>query len=272
MFREKDEGRQKRAGDARDRVLDALQRPPEPADVRAALKWRSLAEPWRGWLRRSATGVDLFNRWNEYSEHVALLGEDVCREQLLELLSRVAPRDCAASRFGCTRRIDRSCREPGICSQDPDPRVGGAVFREGPMPGGCDHYAGRWGDSLVVRVSFSAADRHRAVGWGGSLWIDGLPVADDQILDESGQWLDDRFFVILAEGPADHPAQSFTPGSLVSTILSVVVHDADRKVTTVLVPRADEEWTNPVVVRDGDVLLIYPAEPGDAPDRTLPVR
>ncbi|WP_106317778.1 hypothetical protein [Actinoplanes italicus] len=264
MFRKKDE-------DHRERILRALQRPPEPVEVRAALKWRHLADPWRLWLRRSAAGVDLFNRWTESSEHVEMLGEDAYREQLVRLLSRAVPRDCAASGFGCTRRIDRSCREPEICSQNPPATAGEAVHREGPLPGGCDRYFGWWGGSSVLRVAFSAGDRHRAVHWDGRLWIDGLPIADDQTLDEYGRWLDDRFFVILAEGPPDHPAQTFTWDTPVSTIRSVVVHDADQGSTTVLTPTAEETWTNPTVVRNGAVLLIHPDQAGSAPDRTLPV-
>ncbi|MDP9793083.1 hypothetical protein J2S43_001595 [Catenuloplanes nepalensis] len=215
--------------------------------------------------------MDLFNRWSEASEHVDLLGEDAYREQLVQVLSRVVPRDCAAARFGCTRRMDRSCQEPEVCAQDPPPGAGEAVHREGPRPGGCDHYVGWWGDSFALRISFGAGDRHRAVQWDRRLWIDGLPIADDQTLDECGHWLDDRFFVILAEGPDDHPAQSFGWDSLASTIRSVVVHDADRGSTVVLVPAAEERWTNPAVVRNGDVLLIYPDRVGGAPDRTLRV-
>ncbi|GAB7051507.1 hypothetical protein [Catenuloplanes indicus] len=261
----------KKDADDRTRIDRALRRPREPDYVRAALKWRLLDDPWRSWLRRSDAGVDLFNRWHEAGEHVALLGEAAYREQLVRTLSRAVPRDCAAARFGCTRRMDRACRNPEICAQDPLPGTGAAVHREGPVPGGCDHYVGWWGDSYGLRVAFSAGDRHRAVQWDRKLWIDGAPIAAEQSLDEYGAWLDERFFVILAEGPDDHPDQAYIWDSPVSAIRSLVVHDADRAATLVLVPTAGERWTNPTVVRDGDVLLVHPDRDGGAADRTLPV-
>ncbi|MEU4623303.1 hypothetical protein AB0G04_25445 [Actinoplanes sp. NPDC023801] len=248
------------AGDDEAQIVRALGQPPEPVAIRVALKWRHLDEPWRGWLRRSGAGVDLFNRWNESSEHVALLGEDAYREQLVQVLSRVVPRDCAASGFGCTRRIDRRCREPETCSQDPSGDAGEAVHREGPLPGGCDHYYGWRGDEDPLRVRFSAGNRHRAVEWDGRIWIDGVPIAEDHILDEYGDWLDDRFFVTSA--------RTFDEAS---TTRSVIVHDADRGSTVIVVPTVHEKWTKPTVVRDGGVLLVYPDRTGGAPARTLPV-
>ena len=248
-----------RAKDEQDRVLRALRRPPEHAAVRAALKWRSLDEPWRVWLQRSGAGVDLFNRWDEHSEHVALLGEDAYREQLVQVLSRVAPRDCAASGFGCTRRSDRRCQAPEICSQDPAADADEAVSREGPLPGGCDHYYGWQGDD-PVEVRFSAGNRHRAVEWDGRIWINGALIAHDAISSDRGEWIDDRFFVISGSGFDALPAAR-----------SLLVYDADRRSRTVLVPAAPEKWTNPRVVREGDVLLVYPDRTSDTPDRTLPV-
>ncbi|MEV4280698.1 hypothetical protein [Actinoplanes xinjiangensis] len=248
------------AWDREDRIARVLGQPPEPADVRAALKWRYLDEPWRAWLRRSGAGVDLFNRWVESSEHVALLGEEAYREQLLQSLSRVAPRDCAAAGFGCTRRSDRPCREPEICAQNPSADTGETVHREGPLPGGCDHYYGWRGDDDPLQVYFSAGSRHRAVAWDGRIWIDGDPLAEDHAFAYGGDWLDDRFFMALGQKRDES-----------MTISSVVVHDADRRSTVILVPTVEETWTQPTVVRDGGVLLVYPDRTGGAPDRTLPI-
>ncbi|MEU4690522.1 hypothetical protein [Actinoplanes sp. NPDC023714] len=240
--------------------------PPAPA-----AKWRWLDDAWRSWLRRSPDGVDLFTRWKEAGALVDLLGEDVYRDQLVRLLSRVDPRDCAAAGFGCTRRLDRSCQGPQICSRDPSAEAAGAAGREGPVPGGCDTFYGWWDGSYPVRVAFSPGDRHRAVHWDRDLWIDGAAVAGDQTLDDYGSWLDERFFVIAAEGPDDHPAQSYVWDSLYSTIRSLVVHDADRGTTLILVPTPEERWTQPEAVRDGDRLLIHPDGPGGEPDRVLPI-
>ncbi|MEU4624788.1 hypothetical protein AB0G04_33055 [Actinoplanes sp. NPDC023801] len=146
-----------------------------------------------------------------------------------------------------------------------------AARREGPVPGGCADYYGWWGDGFTLRITFGPGDRHCAIQWDRSLWIDGIAIAEHETLDDYGMWLDDRFFVIAAEGPNDHPAQSFVWDSLVSTIRSLVVHDAGQGTTIVLVPTPGERWTDPTVSRDGDVLLIHPDRSGGPPARTLPI-
>ncbi|WP_433831546.1 hypothetical protein ACQP2E_13795 [Actinoplanes sp. CA-015351] len=236
--------------------------------MRGARRWRWADEHWRGWLRRSATGVELFTRWQEADEYRYVLGDDAYQMQLIEILTRARPRDCAAAGFGCTRRMDRACSGPSICSRDPLPAAGDDPHREGPVPGGCDSFHG--GDDL--RVRFSAGDRHKAVQWSMSLWINGVRVGAGLRLASRGWWLDDRFFVVPAEGPDEHPAQEYTMGDLVSVIQSVLIHDAASSTTQVLVPGPAELWTDPWVVRDGDELHVYPdRDTGRAPDRTLTI-
>ncbi|MEU8241317.1 hypothetical protein AB0C07_23980 [Actinoplanes missouriensis] len=271
-----DSGADRGAVRREEQVIRALLRPPEPLPVRAARRWRDAMDHWRDWLRGSATGVELYTRATARDEYQYLLGDDAYREQLIGILGRAQPRDCAAARFGCTRRSDRACRGPEICSQDrsPDDRE---VHREGPLPGACDTFYGDLGPEERLRVAFSAGERHRAVLWHdrvltGRLWIDGVPVGADVFLGEWGRWLDDRFYVIEVNGPDDHPEQEYGFGGAV--INSVLIHDADRSSSRVLEPTADERWTTPWVVREGDELLVFPdrqaAEAGASPDRTLP--
>ncbi|BBH68686.1 hypothetical protein ACTI_53710 [Actinoplanes sp. OR16] len=222
-------------------ILRALQRPPEPLAVRAALRWRHVGEAWHGWLRRSPDAVDLVARWGAAAEYRELLGDDAFQEQLVGVLSRAGRRDCAAAGFGCTRRMDRECRGPEICAQDP-----GELRSEGPAPGACDTY---YGDDAAIVVRFSPGDRHRAVFLRepGSLWVDGVRVGADQHISWYGRWLDDRWLVAQAEGPDDHPLWTYE-----RQILNVIVHDAEERVTLVLTPGPEDAWTNPWPERDGD--------------------
>ncbi|MEU4563229.1 hypothetical protein AB0F72_33030 [Actinoplanes sp. NPDC023936] len=264
-----------------EQIVRALMKPPEPVHLRGARRWRDAMDHWQDWLRESATGVELYTRATAEDEYRYLLGDDAYRRQLIQILARVAPRDCAAARFGCTRRMDRACRGPEICSQDrpagADGTPDGRVRREGPLPGACDTFYRETYAGERVRVEFSAGDRHRAVTWTDDqvrvrLWIDGVRVGERIRLGEWGRWLDDRFYVIEVDGPDDHPEQDYGFGG--SVINSVLIHDADRSSDRVLEPGPGERWTTPWVVRAGDELLIFPdrqaAEAGASPDRTLP--
>ncbi|WP_229073422.1 hypothetical protein [Actinoplanes sp. DH11] len=227
------------------------------------------AEPWRDWLRRSPVGVELFTRSHEARDYLELLGEEAYRAQALALLSRARRRDCAAAGLGCSRRLDRSCQAPEVCAADP----AGPLTARGPAPGGCDSYW--WStDARTVTVYFTADDRHRAILWyerqeGVRLWVDGTAAGADQTLDTYGRWLDDRFFVVGCEGPQDHPAQEYTMGSLVSTIQSVLVHDAGSGTTRVFEPGPDERWTDPTVRRRDNQLLIFADRQKETPDRVI---
>jgi hypothetical protein len=233
-------------------------------------------EQWREWLRRSPVGLDLFARWQQAGEFLALLGPDGYRQSLLELLSRAEPRDCAAAGFGCTRRVDRACRAPEVCSLDP----GAGPPREGPVPGACDAFWGYYGNDLRLQVRFSGRSGHRAVSWTDGqdparLWVDGVPVGPEHVLESSGYWVGGRFFVADAQGPDEHPAQRYVPGELVTTILSVLIHDAEERSTLLLVPEPHELWTDPCVRHHGGILYVYPdpaARDADRPDRRLPAR
>ncbi|MET8153499.1 hypothetical protein ACIBSW_07950 [Actinoplanes sp. NPDC049668] len=271
--------RRRREAARADQIIRALQRPPEPIEVRGARRWRWADEHWRDWLRRSGTATELFTRRNESDEYRYLLGADAYRDQLVEVLSRAQPRDCAAAGLGCTRRIDRACRGPEICSRDRAEAPADRTRREGPLPGACDSFHLDLGDGHAS-IEFSAGDRHRAVLWWeisspAMLWIDGTRIAPEQTLDVSGRWLDDRFYMVQAAGPEDHPAQEYGMGTLSCRIRSVLLHDADRSSTKLLTPTPTEPWTDPRIVRDGESLLIY-ARPEDTktgtpPTRTLPV-
>ncbi|MFE2913427.1 hypothetical protein ACFXI0_21450 [Kitasatospora indigofera] len=246
-------------------------------------RWGERGEQWKEWLRRSPAGVDLLVWWTDAGGDIrGLVGDAMYRERLAELLSRASPRDCAALGLGCTRRIDRSCREPWTCALDPvpGPADGARRRRCGPVPGACDAFTDCWTE-FGLTVRFTADDRHRAVHLRDrarsdrvSVWVDGIPVAEDAWLDESGVWVDDRLYVVEAAGPEDHPEQDFVFGRLGHVILSVVVHDVERATTQVLVPTAAESWTDPVVRREGDTWRLYPhraAVDAGRPDRVLPV-
>ncbi|MEU9109863.1 hypothetical protein AB0D54_37170 [Streptomyces xanthophaeus] len=138
------------------------------------------AAPWQAWLRRSPEALAVRQWWADAAEQSVRLDEDGYRERLGELLSRLSPRDFAALGFGCTRRIDRSCREPQTCSQEPaqQPAADRRTRREGPVAGACNGFwdcSSRYG----IRAAFTADDRHLAVTVHGG-WSQGEPMAYGQ--------------------------------------------------------------------------------------------
>ncbi|MFE2533578.1 hypothetical protein [Streptomyces sp. NPDC059371] len=242
-------------------------------------------EAWGEWLRQSPPGDELLAWWRQAGDGTRRVGREAYGERLAALLSAASPRDCAAAGFGCTRRMDRVCREPAVCRLDPvAPSAAEEVARgerEGPVPGACGGFHGFRGD-FEVHVRFSGGrDRHRAVFWrdtAGSavrLWVDGVPVGSGAGLDSYGRWLDGRFLVVQAEGPDGHPRQSYGPGTLVTGIVSVLIHDAAHGSTRMLIPEPHERWTDPQVVLAGEALRVYATREAVAtgvPDRILPAR
>ncbi|MFD5520836.1 hypothetical protein [Streptomyces sp. NPDC127066] len=242
-------------------------------------------EAWGEWLRQSPPGGELLAWWQQARDGMRQVGREAYGERLAALLSAASPRDCAAAGFGCTRRMDRACREPLVCRLDPvAPSAAGEVSRgerEGPVQGACGGFHGFWGD-FEVHVRFGGdGDRHRAVFWRDTagaevrLWVDGAPVGSGAVLDSYGRWLDGRFLVVQAEGPDYHPRQSYGPGTLVTRIVSVLIHDAAHGSTRMLIPEPHERWADPQVVLAGETLRVYAtreAVAADAPDRILPVQ
>ncbi|RSS50400.1 hypothetical protein EF912_21785 [Streptomyces sp. WAC07061] len=258
-------------------------------DAAAAAARRHLEELWGGdvadwqeWLARSPEGVDLLLWWQRRRELPALVGPDRYRERLAVLLSRAAPRDIAALGLGCSRRVDRRCRTPEVCGQDPaPPRPGSpAPHRSGPVPGACSRFTDCY-SAHEVRVHFTGDDRHRAVLLlrGGPdaarMWVDGVPVGEGRRLDNGGWWQDDRFYVIRVGGPDGHPLQGLGDiGDWLCRIVSLLVYDAERAVEHVFVPGPDEEWTDPVLeIRDGTGHLYATQEAREAgtADRAFPL-
>ncbi|MFJ3877616.1 hypothetical protein ACIPW5_09185 [Streptomyces sp. NPDC090077] len=267
--------RAEEAEPARDREAEAARRHLEEL-------WDEDVADWQQWLARSPEGVDLILWWYRQRALTALVGPDRYRERLALLLSRAAPRDIAAMGLGCSRRVDRRCRTPEICGQDPaPPPPGGPAFRgSGPVPGACSRFTDCH-TAHEIRVHFTDDDRHSTVLLlrGGPdearMWVDGVPVGEGRWLDNGGWWQDDRFYVIRVGGPAGHPKQG--PGDIgdwLYRIVSLLVYDAERAVARVFDPGPDEEWTDPVLeVRDG-LLRIYPTEEARAagtPDREFPL-
>ncbi|MFE1553789.1 hypothetical protein ACFW6V_02215 [Streptomyces sp. NPDC058734] len=230
--------------------------------------WGSDVADWQQWLARSPEGVDLLLWWHRQRALTALVGPDAYRERLALLLSRAAPRDVAAMGLGCSRRVDRRCRTPEVCGQDPvpPPPGGPAPHRSGPVPGACSRFIDCY-TAHEVRVHFSEGDRHSAVLLlrGGPdearMWVDGVPVGEGLWLDNGGWWQDDRFYVIRVGGPEDHPHQGLGDiGDWLYRIVSLLVYDAEQAVAHVLVPGPSEEWTDPVLeIRDG-VGRVYATE------------
>lgn len=257
---------------------------PERTAAREHLEelWGTDVADWQEWLARSPEGVDLLLWWHWQRRLTALVGPDRYRERLAQLLSRAAPRDLAAMGLGCSRRVDRHCRTPEVCGQDPAPPPPGgpAVRRSGPVPGACSRFTDCY-SAHEIRVHFTGDDRHSTVFLfrGGPdearMWVDGVPVGEGLLLDDGGWWQDDRFYVIRVGGPEDHPLQS--PGDIgdpLDRIVSLLVYDAERAVAHVLVPGPAEEWTDPVLeIRDG-VVRLYATEEARAAgtaDRELPL-
>ncbi|MGW7327079.1 hypothetical protein ACWGIU_00280 [Streptomyces sp. NPDC054840] len=240
----------------------------EAPESRVLRHWGLQGVEWWPWLRRSPVAVDLLAWWGHADAYRALVGEDAYRERGRELLSRASPRDCAAAGMGCERRIDRACRTPEICALEP----AAPGRREGPAPGAC---SGFYGDTWL-RVRFSPDDRHCAVScredekWASRLWVDGVQVEADVALDFGGHWQGNRFYVVQAMGPDDHPMQRWGPGG--GWIASLLIHDIERGASRLLVPEDTEAWTDPLVVLTGDELRVYAdraAHDADEPGRVL---
>ncbi|MGV9268239.1 hypothetical protein ACWDRR_26650 [Kitasatospora sp. NPDC003701] len=261
--------------------------PPEEAAAKEAAhqwhhRWGPWGEEWQDWLRRSPTGVDLLVWWrDEGDDLLALVGPQRYLERLAELLSRASPRDVAAMGIGCSRRIDRPCRDPRTCSQDlPDAPTGAARHRTGPVPGACSGFKDCW-SAYGIDVEFTADGRHRAVHLQDpsdhsrmDVQVDGVRLAEALTLDSSGYWVGRRYYVVQAGGPPEHPEQGLTMGNLCCNILSLVVHDAALATTRILVPEATESWTDPELRLDGGTLYVYPnpqAREAGRADRVLPV-
>ncbi|MER5730332.1 hypothetical protein ABT084_18690 [Streptomyces sp. NPDC002138] len=234
-------------------------------------------DPWRDWLSRSPEALAVRQWWADAAEQTARLGEKGYCERLGELLSRLSPRDFAALGLGCTRRIDRSCREPWTCSQDPVPPPAGErpAPRQGPVAGACGNFWDLF-TPYAVRVAFTADDRHRAVTvrdkWSWvTLWVDGIRVETPNFLDSTGYWVRDRFYVTEMAAPDDHPLQGYV-GMGAIAVLSLVIHDVATATTHVVDPAPHENWSCPVAeLRDGQ-WRVYPtieARDTDRPDRVL---
>ncbi|MGW6978231.1 hypothetical protein ACWGE1_02085 [Streptomyces sp. NPDC054932] len=252
------------------------------AHLRIVQRWGRSAAAWHQWLSRSPVGVDLLHWWFDEAELTALVGEDRYVERLAELLSEAAPRDIAAMGLGCNRDVERACRFAGVCSLDPVVPPGGEIssYRFGEVPGACSGFIDCW-SKHEIEVDFTAGDRHRSVLLfrGGPdearLWVDGVPVGEGRWLDKGGRWEEERFFVIRIEGPEDHPRQGLGHmGAHLYAIVSLLVHDAERRITHLFVPDPTENWTEPVLgVRDGTgyVYATPEARTAGTPDREFPV-
>ncbi|MEV7417424.1 hypothetical protein [Streptomyces sp. NPDC089919] len=227
--------------------------------------WGDRLVPWQEWLAGSRTGAPLLLWWSRADDLTALIGAERYEERLVELLGAAAPRDLAALGLGCNRRSDRSCREPGVCGLDPVPAADGGrpAVRSGPVAGACSGFTDLW-TPFRIRVEFTADDRRSAVllardsAAEARLWVDGVPVAHGEWLDDFGYWQEDRYFVIDVAGPPDHPKQGHTgmPGRL-EDIVSVLVHDAERGATHLLAPEPHQTWECPVVRVTGGQARVY---------------
>ncbi|MFC9294646.1 endolytic transglycosylase MltG [Streptomyces sp. NPDC057010] len=226
---------------------------------RLIARWGGDAPAWREWLARSPIGVDLLVWWFDEADLTHLVGPERYTERLGELLSLAAPRDVAALRLGCNRRVDRACATPEVCSLDPLPVPDGETPRHrGWEPGACTSFIDLW-TPHEIRVEFTPDDRHNATlllrgGPGDALlWVDGVPVARGEWLDDGGHWQDGRYFVLRLGGPFDHPSQGHSEiGQYLYDIVSLLVYDAELRRAHVFVPADDEPWKEPVVdVRDG---------------------
>ncbi|WP_329388534.1 hypothetical protein OG625_33725 [Streptomyces sp. NBC_01351] len=248
---------------------------------RLAARWGRDRPAWRESLARSPIGVDLLLWWFDEADLTDLVGEDRYLERLGELLSTAAPRDIAALGLGCSRRVDRACNVPEVCSLDPLPVPDGAAPRHrGWAPGACSSFVDCY-SRHEVRVRFTPDDRHRAaLLLRGSpaearLWVDGLPVAEGEWLDNGGHWQEGRYFVIRLGGPSDHPRQGHREiGQWLYDIVSLLVYDAELRRAHVFVPDDSEQWNDPVVDVRGGTGCVYAdqaARDADTPAREFAV-
>ncbi|WP_327386924.1 MULTISPECIES: hypothetical protein [unclassified Streptomyces] len=246
-------------------------------------RWGSRVVEWRGWLARSPVGVDLLHWWYDEAELTALVGAERYVERLGELLSQASARDVAAMGIGCTRRVDRACRFAETCSQDPvvPPGEKLASYRHGGIPGACSSFMD-CSSPHEIDVTFADGDDHRSVvlfrdhPGKARLWVDGVRVGEGEWLDKGGIWVEGRYFTIQIEGPKDHPEQGLgAMGRQLHNIVSLLIHDAERGTTRILVPEATESWTDPALEVRGGTGRVYPTREaraaGGTPDRIVPL-
>jgi hypothetical protein len=124
---------------------------------------------------------------------------------------------------------------------------------------------------VAARAQLSPAGRHQAMFaanlgvlmGGAALWLDGQPVAvprfDDgsSRLGDRGHWLGERFFCVPVGGLYDHPLHGPPNLQALGRLYGVLVCDLARGVQQLVLPRADQAWTAPVVVSDGQQLVLY---------------
>ncbi|GAA3031813.1 hypothetical protein GCM10010448_12250 [Streptomyces glomeratus] len=184
-------------------------------------------------MRRSPVGTDLLEWWRDEE---TTSSPSSARNVTVPVLSNACPSPrlgMAAIGIGCTRRIDRPCRDPKTCSQDPaDGRADNLWNRTGPAPGACSGFTDCW-TAYGIDVAFTPDHRHRAVHIQAPsgrcmLWVDGVRVAEGLALEHSGYRVGERFYVVQAAGPENHPEQGPAMGDLGWNILSLVVHDVER--------------------------------------------
>jgi hypothetical protein len=124
----------------------------------------------------------------------------------------------------------------------------------------------------LVHVRFAPDLRHRAVtvrraDWDGSLlWLDGrvvpVPRGDrGPLADEPGHWADDSTYAVPVGGLWDHPLHDPRLIATLGTIFSLLVCDVARGTQTLLVPRDDEGWYAPRLVRRDGTFVVDPGEP-----------
>ena len=130
----------------------------------------------------------------------------------------------------------------------------------------------------AARVSFSPNGAHQALlfagdvtEWAGgaALWIDGEAVAvprsadGSSLIDDLGEWLDDRFFAVQVGGLDNHPLATVALTSHgLGNVRGLWIYDAVQRRARTILPRDDQAWRGPVGALRNGRLRIY-ATPGD---------
>jgi|SRR5882672_4388876 len=107
-------------------------------------------------------------------------------------------------------------------------------------------------------------------------WIDGQPVVlppgqpAGLQLDSIAQWLDAHTLAIQVGG-LDHPLADPRVHTALGDMRGLLLHDAARSQSTVVLPAPDERWGDPVAKRQGRSVAIFAErdQPSAAPARVL---
>ncbi|WP_423598429.1 hypothetical protein [Roseateles sp. MS654] len=197
---------------------------------------------------RQAPVVPLLLDWLRDAETIARsLGPAMWRHFAQHLLQHASTRDLRA--MGLDEQV-----EARVWTSWPEWRTAG--FRIADAPGRLHRAVVWWEDGRLPE--FPDGRGVFEAPYGAALWLDGrlLPYPQELTfgcsINGSGEWIDDRYFVIDVDGPPEHPDYVEELANGRGSVLSLLVVDARHRSCHLLNPRAHEPWLHPRIAVQPD--------------------